>query len=228
MPDADIEAAAKAAMRRSFSNMGQICITVNRILTHARVHDDFVAALAAETRAIELGRGVDPGVTYGPVLNEAVIQRVESHIDDAVRKGAKVIVGGARSAEGHLSKGYFFNPTLIDNASLDSLPMCEETYGPVAALHACGTIDEMLTISNSLRFGLAAYVYSEDLEAAWALADRLEFGAVGINVSDTSELQAPFGGWKLSGVGRELGIEGLMTFLEPKHIKMRVRSHKSE
>jgi acyl-CoA reductase-like NAD-dependent aldehyde dehydrogenase len=228
MPDADIEAAAKAAMRRSFSNMGQICITVNRILTHARVHDDFVAALAAETRAIELGRGVDPGVTYGPVLNEAVIQRVKSHIDDAVKKGARVIVGGARAAEGHLGKGYFFNPTLIDNASLDSLPMCEETYGPVAALHACGTIDEMLDISNSLRFGLAAYVYSEDLEAAWALADRLEFGAVGINVSDTSELQAPFGGWKLSGVGRELGIEGLKTFLEPKHIKMRVRSHKSE
>lgn len=228
MPDANIEAAAKAAMRRSFSNMGQICITVNRILTHARVHDDFVEALAAETRAIELGRGVDPGVSYGPVLNEAVIHRVESHIDDAVKKGAKVIVGGDRAVEGHLRKGHFFNPTLIDNTSLDSLPMCEETYGPVAALHACRTVDEMLNISNSLRFGLAAYIYSEDLEAAWALADRLEFGAVGINVSDTSELQAPFGGWKLSGVGRELGIEGLKTFLEPKHIKMRVRPHKSK
>ena len=227
MPDADIEAAAKAAMRRSFSNMGQICITVNRILTHERIHDDFVDALAAETRAIELGRGLDPGVTYGPVIDEAVISRVQSHIDDAVKKGATIIVGGDRAMEGDLRNGYFFNPTLIDNASLDSLPMREETYGPLAALHACGTIDEILSISNSLRFGLAAYVYSEDLEAAWALADRLEFGAVGINVSDTSELQAPFGGWKLSGVGRELGIEGLKTYLEPKHIKMRVRPHGS-
>lgn len=227
LPDADIEAAAKAAMRRSFSNMGQICITVNRILTHERVHDEFVEALAAETRAIVLGRGVDPGVAYGPVTNEAVISRVRTHIDDAVRKGACVIVGGERAMDGDLGNGLFFQPTLIDNAALDSLPMCEETYGPVAALHRCGTVDEILGIANSLRFGLAAYVYTEDLEAAWALADRLEFGAVGINVSDTSELQAPFGGWKLSGVGRELGIEGLKTFLEPKHIKMRVRPHGS-
>jgi len=225
MPDADIEAAAKAAMRRSFSNMGQICITVNRILTHERVHDSFVEALAAETRAIELGRGLDPGVAYGPVTNEAVISRVQSHIDDAVQKGATLILGGNRVTKGHLSKGHFFNPTLLDDTPLDSLPMREETYGPLAALHPCGSIDEMLSISNSLRFGLVAYVYSEDLEAAWALADQLEFGAVGINVSDTSELQAPFGGWKLSGVGRELGIEGLKTFLETKHIKMRVERY---
>ena len=112
---------------------GQICITVNRILTHERVHDNFVEALAAETRAIELGRGLDPGVAYGPVTNEAVISRVQSHIDDAVRKGATVIVGGNRVTKGHLSKGYFFNPTLLDNAALDSLPMREETYGPLAA-----------------------------------------------------------------------------------------------
>ena len=100
--------------------------------------------------------------------------------------------------------------------------MTEETYGPVAAIRSCGSLDELLAVSNSLSFGLAAYVYSEDLELAWALADRLEFGAVGINVNDTSELQAPFGGWKLSGFGRELGPEGLDAFLEPKHVKMRV------
>ena len=223
LPDADIEAAAKAAMRRSFSNMGQICITVNRVLTHKSVHAEFVEALSAETRAIELGRGLDPGVEYGPVTSESVISRVQTHIDDAVRKGARVIVGGDRPVEGDLGEGLFFNPTLIDNCSLDSLPMSEETYGPVAALHSCRNVEEILSVSNSLRFGLAAYVYSEDLEAAWALADRLEFGAVGINVSDTSELQAPFGGWKLSGVGRELGIEGLHAFLEPKHVKMRVK-----
>jgi len=118
--------------------------------------------------------------------------------------------------------GLFFEPTLLDDAPLHSLPMTEETYGPVAAMHRCRSLEELISISNGLRFGLAAYVYSQDLERAWALADRLEFGAVGINVSDTSELQAPFGGWKLSGFGRELGPEGLRTFLEPKHIKMRV------
>ena len=222
LPDADIESAAKAAMRRSFSNMGQICITVNRILTHPRVHGAFVDALVEETRKIELGPGLAPDTLYGPVTTSAVIERSLRHIDDAVGKGARVITGGGPATSGRLERGLFFQPTLLDGAPLDSLPMTEETYGPVAAIRQCASVDELLSVSNSLRFGLAAYVYSEDLERAWALADRLEFGAVGINVSDTSELQAPFGGWKLSGFGRELGPEGLETFLEPKHIRMRV------
>lgn len=218
LADADIESAAKAAARRSFSNMGQICITVNRILTHKKIHREFVDALTAETKKIELGHGIDPGVAYGPVTTQSVVDRVKLHIDDAVAKGAVVITGGKTARQG----GLFFEPTLLDNASLDSLPMCEETYGPVAAMRSCDSVDELLTVANSLEFGLAAYVYSGNLEHAWALADRLEFGAIGINVSDTSELQAPFGGWKLSGIGRELGPEGLQAFLEPKHIKIRV------
>ena len=224
MPDADIEAAAKAAMRRSFSNMGQICITVNRVLVHRSVHKQFIDALAELTNGIELGHGIEPGVAYGPVLNHGVISRVETHIEDAVRKGGRVIAGGSRASDGALADGFFFRPTLIDDAPIDSLPMTEETYGPVAAIHACETAEEIERIANSLPYGLAAYLYSEDLESAWALADRLEFGAVGVNVNDTSELQAPFGGWKLSGVGRELGPEGLQAFLEPKHVRMRVRS----
>ena len=226
LPDADIKAAAKAAMRRSFSNMGQICITVNRVLTHESVHSEFVEALSELTRNIKLGRGIDPDVAYGPVTNETVIHRVQTHIHDAVSKGAKVIVGGERATGEGLDAGHFFTPTLLDETPLDSLPMMKESYGPLAAIHACRTIDDLLEVSNSLHYGLAAYLYSEDLEAAWAIADKLEFGAVGINVSDTSELQAPFGGWKLSGFGRELGIEGLNTFLEPKHIKMRVRANR--
>ena len=223
LPDADIEEAAQAAMRRSFSNMGQICIAVNRILTHADVHAPFVEALKAMTAGIELGHGIEPGVSYGPVLNESVIDRVRAHISDAIQKGASIVSGGKRSSEGPLARGFFFEPTLIDDVPLNSLPMTEETYGPVAAIHQCTSIDQIEGIANSLPYGLAAYVYSNDLEAAWALADQLEFGAVGINVNDTTELQAPFGGWKMSGVGRELGPEGLETFLESKHIKMRVR-----
>lgn len=222
MPDADIQAAAKAAMRRSFSNMGQICITVNRILTHKAIHNDFLEALTEETKKIELGPGIGPDVAYGPVTTQSVIDRSRRHIDDAVSKGATIVTGGKPATSGGLKDGLFFQPTLLDNASLDSLPMKEETYGPVAAIRSCGSTAEILQISNSLEFGLAAYLYSNNLEAAWSFADQLEFGAVGINVSDTSELQAPFGGWKLSGVGRELGPEGLQTFLEQKHIKMRV------
>ncbi|MEM8815282.1 MAG: aldehyde dehydrogenase family protein [Pseudomonadota bacterium] len=225
LPDADIEAAAAAAMRRSFSNMGQICITVNRILTHRSIHDEFVDALAALTEAIELGGGLEAGVAYGPVTSASVIDRVQRHVDDALDRGGKLISGGRRATEGALASGLFYRPTLIDDAPLESLPMREESYGPLAAIHACASSEEIVSIGNSLPFGLAAYVYAEDLEAAWAMADRLEFGAVAVNVSDTSELQAPFGGWKMSGVGRELGSEGLHAFLEPKHVKMRVRSH---
>ena len=223
LPDADIEAAAAAAMRRSFSNMGQICITVNRILTHPDVHKPFVDALVEATRTIELAPGLAPGARYGPVTTPAVIERSQAHIEDAVGKGARIIAGGGPAKAGRLTKGLFFQPTLLDGAALDCLPMIEETYGPVAAIRQCESLGELLSVANSLPFGLAAYIYSEDLEHAWALADRMEFGAVGINVSDTSDLQAPFGGWKLSGFGRELGPEGLETFLEPKHIRMRVK-----
>lgn len=222
LPDADIQAAAKAAMRRSFSNMGQICITVNRILTHDSIHKEFVEALTEETKTIELSAGTSPNAAYGPVTTRSVIERSQQHIDDAVAKGAKILTGGKAATSGDLMDGLFFEPTVLDNASLDSLPMKEETYGPVAAIKGFGSAAEILKVSNSLEFGLAAYLYSNNLEAAWAFADKLDFGAIGINVSDTSELQAPFGGWKLSGVGRELGPEGLQTFLEPKHIKMRV------
>ena len=223
LPDANIELAANAAMRRSFSNMGQICISVNRILVHESIHDVFVDALCESSRNIELGHGTDPNTAYGPVLNQSVIDRTVRHVDDALEKGGQLLLGGKQPSASNLADGYFFEPTIIDNAPLDSLPMIDESYGPLAAVHSCATLTEMETISNSLPYGLTAYVYSDDLEAAWSLAERLQFGAVGVNVNDTSELQAPFGGWKLSGVGRELGVEGLHTFLEKKHIKLRVR-----
>lgn len=223
LPDADIELAASAALRRSFSNMGQICIAVNRILVHRAVHGRFLDALAAQTEAIVLGHGLDPGVAYGPVLNRSVVTRVQSHITDALAKGGRLIVGGHAPTLDGLEGGHFFRPTLIDAAPLDCLAMTAETFGPLAAVRAFDTLDEMLSIANGLEFGLAAYVYTEDLELGWSVADRLEFGTVGLNVNDTSELQAPFGGWKLSGYGRELGREGLEAYLEAKFTKMRVR-----
>lgn len=224
MSDADVEEAAKAAHRRAFSNMGQICITVNRILVDRSIHREFSDILAGLADATELGNGLDAGVEYGPVLNKSVIDRVEMHKADALSKGARLLSGGCRPNGEMFESGYFYRPTVIDNAPADSLPMSRETYGPLAAIAAFDTTDEMIGMANSLEYGLAAYLYGSDLERLWSIADRLEFGGVGINVNDVSELQAPFGGWKMSGIGRELGPEGLETYLEPKLLKMRVRT----
>jgi succinate-semialdehyde dehydrogenase/glutarate-semialdehyde dehydrogenase len=223
LDDADIEEAAAAATRRSFSNMGQICITVNRVLVAERVHSDFVEAMLEQTRQIKLGHGVEPGVLYGPVLNETVRARVGRHTADGIAKGGRLLTGGKPPDDPALARGFFFLPTLIDGAADDSLPMTEETYGPLAAIRRVRDDKEALSIANALPYGLAAYVYSRDLERAWALAERLETGSVGINVNDTTDVQAPFGGWKLSGIGRELGREGLAAYRETRLIRMRVR-----
>jgi succinate-semialdehyde dehydrogenase/glutarate-semialdehyde dehydrogenase len=223
LDDADPQEAAAAAARRSFSNMGQICIAVNRILVSKGIHDRFVEALVAETAKIKLGHGVVPGVLYGPVLNESVRARVTRHVEDAVRRGGKLLVGGSVPKDEEFAKGFFFEPALVDDVPDSALALTEETFGPLAAIRPVADDAEALRVANALPFGLAAYVYSGDLERAWSLAEKIEAGAVGVNVNDTSELQAPFGGWKMSGIGRELGREGIEAFRESKHIKMRVR-----
>lgn len=223
LDDADIPAAAAAAARRSYSNMGQICIAVNRILVAESVADEFVAALTEAARGMRLGHGVTEGVAYGPVLNEAVRERSEAHVQDALARGAALVYGGAAPAGEEYERGTFYLPTVLDRVPAEARVMNEETFGPVAAVHRVRDDAEALRLANATPYGLAAYVYSEDLERAWALADRIEAGAVGINVNDVTELQAPFGGWKMSGFGRELGPEGLTAFLQPRHIRMRVR-----
>ncbi len=223
LDDADVDRAVAGALRRSYSNMGQICISVNRVLVADRVADDFVSSLGAAADALELGHGLDEGVAYGPVLNDSVVDRVERHVDDAIERGGRLVVGGERPSGDIFEGGSFYRPTVIDDVPADAAVLNEETYGPVAAVHRCASDADLLERVNALPYGLAAYVYSSDLERAWAFADEVEAGAVGINVNDVTELQAPFGGWKLSGLGRELGREGLFTYLEPKHIRMQVR-----
>ena len=224
LDDADPVEAAAAAARRSFSNMGQICIAVNRILVSKGIHKEFVEALVAETQKIKLGNGSLPGVLYGPMLHEGVRKRVTTHVEDAVAKGGRLLVGGKIPSGEEYAKGFFYEPALVDNVPDDALALTEETFGPLAAIREVADDAEALRVANALPYGLAAYVYSRDLERAWALADRIEAGAIGVNVNDTTELQAPFGGWKMSGMGRELGPEGIEAFRECKHIKMRVRS----
>ncbi len=223
LDDANVAEAAAAAARRSFSNMGQICIAVNRILVADPVHDEFLEALAAEANRIKLGHGLEPGVAYGPVLHEGVRARTRNHIEDALRRGGQLVAGGDAPTGAEYDRGFFFRPTVVDGAADDALLMTQESYGPIAGVRRVRDDGEALSLANALPYGLAAYVFSGDLERAWSFAEQIESGAVGVNVNDTTELQAPFGGWKLSGVGRELGIEGLMAYRESKHIKMRLR-----
>ena len=223
LDDADIAEAASAAARRSFSNMGQICIAVNRILVAENAHAPFLEALRAETEQITVGHGVNPDVAYGPVLHEGVRARTNAHIADALRRGGRLISGGCAPKGPEYERGYFFKPTLIDGADDAALVMTEESYGPIAAVRRVRDDAEALAVANAPHYGLAAYIYSRDLDRACSFAEHLETGGVGINVNDTTELQAPFGGWKLSGLGRELGLEGLMSFRELKHIRVRLR-----
>jgi succinate-semialdehyde dehydrogenase/glutarate-semialdehyde dehydrogenase len=220
---ADVEEAARAAARRSFSNMGQICIAVNRILVDSGVHADFVDALRESVAGMRIGHGVAPGVEYGPVLDDAVRRRATEHVEDARGRGGRVVIGGGPLRGDAYDRGTFFAPTVVDDVPLEARVMREETFGPVAAVHAARGDRLLLAAANASPYGLAAYVYGEDLERAWAFAEHVEAGAVGVNVNDTTDLQAPFGGWKLSGLGRELGPEGLMTYLQPRHLRMRVR-----
>lgn len=224
LEDADLDLAAQAAHRRAYSNMGQICISVNRILVADSVTDAFAERLAALAEATALGDGLAEGVSYGPVQNAGVIARMDRHVADATARGGRVIAGGARATGGGLDAGLFYRPTVIADAPLDSLPMTEESFGPLVGLGRFRNEAELLAMANGLEFGLAAYVFGTDLDRAWGLAERMEFGAIGVNVNDTSDLQAPFGGWKMSGFGRELGPEGLDSYLQPKHLKIKLRS----
>jgi len=226
LDDADIQEAATAAARRSFSNAGQICIAVNRILVADSIADRFVEAVSEEARAIRIGHGVDAGITGGPTTTSAVIDVAEAHISDALDRGARIVAGGARLSGGDFDRGTFFAPTVLDDVPRSSRVMNEETFGPVVAVHRYSSsagVDEIAALANDNAAGLAAYVFGGDLDRAWAVAERIEAGGVGVNVNDITELQAPFGGWKMSGFGRELGPEGLHGFMQQRHIRMRRR-----
>ncbi len=223
LDDANIEEAAAAAARRSFSNMGQICIAVNRIFVSHKVHDRFMEALVSITSGIAPRPGMESGAVYGPAMNDSVRVRTQKHVDDAVYLGARLLCGGHNLTGSEYGNGFFYSPAVLDDVPVDALAMTQESFGPVAAVRSFETDAEALRLANMLPFGLAAYVYGQDLDRAWALADQIEAGGIGINVNDVSELQAPFGGWKMSGFGRELGVEGLETYRESRHVRMKVR-----
>ena len=214
--DADLDAAVEGAMVSKYRNAGQTCVCANRIYVHSKVYDAFAAKLVAAVQAMKVGDGTAEGVRIGPLIDQKAVAKVEEHIADAVAKGAKILTGGKRHALGQS----FFEPTVIANVTSNMAVAIEETFGPLAPLFRFETEDEVVALANDTEFGLASYFYARDLGRVWRIAERLEYGMVGVNTGLISNEVAPFGGVKQSGLGREGSHHGIEDYLEMKYINM--------
>ena len=214
--DADIDEAVKGAIICKYRNAGQTCVCANRIFVQDGIYDEFAKKFAAAAKAMKMGNGFDDGVTVGPLIEAAAVDKVEEHVQDAVAKGAKVAAGGARSNIGAL----FYEPTVLTGATRDMAIFREETFGPVAPLFRFKTEEEVIELANDTEFGLASYFYARDLGRVWRVAEALEYGMVAINEGILSSEVAPFGGVKESGLGREGSKYGLDDYLELKYLLM--------
>ncbi|OWR31470.1 succinate-semialdehyde dehydrogenase (NADP(+)) [Saccharibacillus sp. O23] len=215
---ADLERAADGMIASKFRNGGQTCVCTNRVYVHESVAARFEELVAAKTAALRVGSGLDEGVDIGPLINAAAVDKVLAQIEDARAKGARVLVGGGQGEQA--GSGHFVRPTLIAGATDDMLCMNEETFGPLAPIATFRTIDEAIRRANRSPYGLAAYVFTERIGEAVKIAERLEFGIVGLNDPLPSTAQAPFGGFKESGLGREGGRYGIEEYLEVKYISL--------
>ena len=214
--DADIDAAVEGAMQSKFRNAGQTCVCANRIYVQEGIYDTFASRLTERVAALKVGDGFDDGVSQGPLIEPAAVDKVEEHVSDAVAKGARVLQGGTRHALG----GTFFEPTVLADVTRDMMVTREETFGPVAPLYRFFDEDDVVEQANDTEFGLAAYFYSRDLQRVWSVAERLEYGIVGINAGIISTEAAPCGGMKQSGLGREGSKYGVDDYLEIKYLCM--------
>lgn len=212
--DADLATAVDGAIASKFRNAGQTCVCANRILVQEGVHDDFVNMLSERVRSLRVGPGFVDDTEIGPLINAAAVDKVEAHISDALRRGARVNVGGDRHRLGHT----FFEPTVLTGVTADMAVAQEETFGPVAPIFKFQTEAEAIESANDTPFGLAAYFFSADLDRFWRVSEALEFGVVGVNTGAFSYEGAPFGGMKESGLGREGSAHGMDEFLETKYI----------
>ncbi len=212
--DADLDKAVEGAIASKFRNMGQTCVCANRILVQDGVYDAFAAKLGERVSKMKVGPGNEEGVVQGPLINEAGLAKVEAHVADALAKGARAITGGKRHALGHT----FFEPTVLINVDAGMRLASEETFGPVAPLFRFKEEDEAIRFANGTPYGLAAYFYSRDVARVWRVAEKLEYGIVGVNEGIVATEVAPFGGVKESGLGREGSRHGLDEFLEMKYM----------
>ncbi len=214
--DADIDKAVEGAMASKYRNAGQTCVCANRVLVQDAVYDRFIDKLATAAAAMKVGDGRETGVTLGPLINAAAIEKVEEHIADALAKGATIVTGGKR----HTLGGTFFEPTVLANVTSEMKCAREETFGPVAPVFRFKTEEEAIRMANDTEFGLACYFYARDIGRVWRVAEALEYGIVGINEGIISTEVAPFGGIKESGIGREGSSHGIDGFVELKYMLM--------
>jgi succinate-semialdehyde dehydrogenase/glutarate-semialdehyde dehydrogenase len=214
--DADLDAAVEGAIASKYRNTGQTCVCTNRVLVQDGVYDAFSAKLVEKVLQLKVGNGMESGVTQGPLIDKAAVEKVEEHISDAVSKGARILTGGKR----HTLGGTFFEPTVLADVTPAMAVAKEETFGPVAPLFRFHTEAEAIHMANDTEFGLAAYFYSRDIGRVWRVAEALEYGMVGINTGLVSNEVAPFGGVKQSGLGREGSKYGIEEFLVVKYLCM--------
>src|SRR5271169_6042238 len=214
--DADIDAAIDGAMVAKMRNMGEACTAANRFFVHERVHDEFARKLTERMGALKMGNGLEDGVMVGPLVNADTRNKVVHLVDDAVKKGAKVLTGG--KAPG--GPGFFYPATVLANVSNDAKMLNDEIFGPVASLQSFKSEDEVIARANDTEYGLVAYLYTKDLSRGMRVSEKLDFGMIGLNRGLVSDPAAPFGGVKQSGLGREGAHEGLMEFLETQYISV--------
>jgi succinate-semialdehyde dehydrogenase/glutarate-semialdehyde dehydrogenase len=212
--DADLDAAVEGAMASKYRNTGQTCVCANRLYVQDGVYDAFAAKLTAAVKKLKPANGLEADATQGPLIDDKAVAKVEEHIEDALKKGAKVVTGGHRHALG----GRFFEPTVLADVPGDALMAREETFGPVAPLFRFNTDEEGVALANATEFGLAAYFYARDIGRVWRAAEEIESGMIGINTGLISTEVAPFGGVKESGLGREGSKYGIEEFLEVKYL----------
>jgi len=210
--DADIDSAVEGAMASKYRNAGQTCVCANRIYVQEGVYEQFVQKFSAKVSALKVGNGFEEGVVQGPLIEDAAVEKVERHVADAVAKGGKVVVGGAKL------QGQFFQPTVIADATGNMLCAKEETFGPLAPVFKFRTEQEAIAAADDTEFGLASYFYSRDVGRIFRVSEALEYGMVGINVGIIATEHVPFGGVKQSGLGREGSSHGMEEYLEMKYL----------
>lgn len=216
--DANIDAAVEGAMIAKYRNAGQTCVCANRIYVQTGVYDEFARKLSIAVGKLKVGEGIGEGVTTGPLINRAAVEKVQSHLEDALSKGATVVTGG----KPHSLGGNFFEPTVLTHVDSSMRVAREETFGPLAPLFKFTDVDDVIKQANDTEFGLAAYFYGRDISLVWKVAEALEYGMVGVNTGLISTEVAPFGGMKSSGLGREGSKYGIEEYLEIKYICMSV------
>ena len=222
MSDAALDRAIDGLMSAKFQNAGQTCIAPNHVYVHSSLLETFLKLLASRVERLKVGNGLDPETDVGPLINQDALEKVSSHVNDAIDHGARLLMGGHQLTADDQAKGNFYAPTILADVAPQMRITREETFGPVIAVTTFESDDEAIDRANSTQYGLAAYIYTHDLSKAIRIAERLDVGMVGVNDTRIAAVEAPFGGVKLSGIGREGGREGLAAFTETKQLAFRI------